>query len=91
MRLIGAYPCGVIPLFAELYGSESLSQVHGLVVDFISSAKPQLSHIIYDDSCHLVKFCRKKERMAYSAAAKKMGELKFFVDRLHIRNHVDPW
>ena len=25
---IAAWPCGVVPDFAELYGSESISQVH---------------------------------------------------------------
>ena len=94
---IGAFPCGVIPLYAELFGSESLTQVHGLVVDFIATTKVKLSTIIYDDACHMVKFCRgsdkklKINRMDYSEASKILGSLNFYVDRLHIRNHTDPW
>ena len=29
--MIAAWPCGVVPMVEELYGVESLSQVHGLL------------------------------------------------------------
>ena len=48
--LIGCFPCGTIPLFQELYGTESISQVYGNVVDWIGETKPEnLQYILYDD------------------------------------------
>ena len=32
----GAYPCGIIVLGDELYGSESISQVYGILTDWLS-------------------------------------------------------
>ena len=52
--LIGCFPCGIIPVFSELYGTESISQVYGHVVDWIGETKPKsLQYILYDDACHL--------------------------------------
>ena len=52
--LLGVSPCGVIPLFEELFGSESKSQVFALVTDFLGEVNPKkLEYLIYDDACHL--------------------------------------
>ena len=47
----GAYPCGIIVLGDELYGSESISQVYGILTDWLSSLSDQtkLKQILYDD------------------------------------------
>ena len=37
----GAYPCGIIVLGDELYGSESISQVYGILTDWLSSLSDQ--------------------------------------------------
>ena len=29
--LVGACPCGIVPLFDELYHSEGIAQVHGIL------------------------------------------------------------
>ena len=52
---LGAYTCGTVTIFDELYGSESLSQVYGILIDSLENItdKYQLNYIIYDDSCHL--------------------------------------
>ena len=39
--LIGCSPCGVIPLFEELFGSESKSQVFSHVTDFLGEVNPK--------------------------------------------------
>ena len=31
---LGIYPCGHIPLFAQLFGTENISQVYGILCDF---------------------------------------------------------
>ena len=91
--MIAAWPCGVVPMVEELYGVESLSQVHGLLCEFLDTGKDvlkDLKTIFYDDACHLIKYSQKQERMEVSDAAKRLGELEMFVDFFHIKNHIDP-
>ena len=92
--MVGAWPCGVVPFVEELYGSESLTQVHGHLCNFLDSGKEildKLETIFYDDACHMWKFMTKKERMAYSEAATRLGKLEMMVDFFHIKNHTDKF
>ena len=56
--LLGTKPCGTVILFNELYGSESMTQVHGSLVEYVKNLsddeKPKV--INYDDACHLQRF-----------------------------------
>ena len=91
--LIGAYPCGTVPLFEELYNSEGIAQVHAIVVEYLStlSDKEQLSYIIYDDACHLVQYSRNKKIAERNEITKFFSERKFVIDKFHFKNHVDAW
>ena len=64
--MVGTKPCGIVTLFDELYGSESLTQVYGMLVEHISrlpeSARRNLKDILYDDACHLKKFSENEKR-----------------------------
>ena len=55
---LGAFPCGIIVIGEELYGSEGIAQVYGLLTDFLGnmSDKSNLREILYDDMCHLKRF-----------------------------------
>ena len=87
--MVGAYPCGTIPLFDELYGVESVSQVYGILTDWIGETKPEhLSYILYDDACHLAPYGKEKSRASYSSATKTLSDLKFYVDKFHFKGHV---
>ena len=33
---VGAFPCGTIVLFDELYGSEGISQVYGIIFELLA-------------------------------------------------------
>ena len=50
---IASWPCGVVTLFAEIFGTESCSQVHGILSDFLYRNKLLLDWFLYDDACHL--------------------------------------
>jgi hypothetical protein len=56
--LVGAMPCGTVVFIDELYGSESISQVYGILLDFYSklSDNSELKILLYDDTCHLKRF-----------------------------------
>ena len=47
--------------------------------------------IIYDDACHLKKFCTNPVRSRLTKVSKNLGEMDMVVDKLHFRNHVDKW
>ena len=63
---LGAYPCGIVPLWDELFGSESISQVYGVFIEYLSElpleAREKLTDLIYDDNFHLARFGMNKER-----------------------------
>ena len=77
----------------ELYGSEGIQQVYGLLTDFFEnlSNKDALTHLLYDDQCHLKKFSENPERANLNEVTQKVAKLEKFVDKFHFRNHVDKW
>ena len=93
---LGAYPCGVVPLWDELFVSESISQVYGVFIEFLSQLQDEerlrLKDLIYDDNCHLARY-------AVNSVEKKSTEVtKFFandvrktIDKFHFVNHIDAW
>ena len=93
--LIGCSPCGVIPLFEELYGTESKSQVFSYVTDFLGEVNPQsIKYLVYDDACHLGPYAinySKSKQKTHTEATKKMAALKHVVDKLHFKGHVGSY
>ena len=89
----GAYPCGVIVLGDELYTSESISQVYGILTDFVSalSDKSKLKQILYDDMCHLKRFCDDPQRANQNEVTEVISRLSKHVDKFHFANHKDQW
>ena len=90
---VGAYPCGTIVLFDELYGSESISQVYGILIEFLARLdnKTSLEELLYDDCCHLKSYSEKEANANQNDVTKHFANLGKHVDRFHFRNHVDPW
>ena len=86
---LGAFPCGIVGLWDELYGSESISQVYSVVLEYLSSIPHKITTILYDDACHLVRYAHNQQTR--NAECKKMGEIGMYVDKFHFRNHIDPW
>ena len=72
----GVYPCGIIPLFSELYGGEGCVQTHGILSDFFDANDHEVKKLIYDDVCHLYDLSRKEELMSFSSGTKFMGQLE---------------
>ena len=91
--LIGAYPCGTVPLFDELFNSEGIAQVHGILMEYLAtvSDKEKLEFVIYDDACHLAKYSMNEKVADRNKTTKFFSERKFVIDKFHFRNHVDPW
>ena len=93
--MVETKPCGVVVLFDELFGSESLTQVYGMLVEYISrlpeSGQNSLEHILYDDACHLKKFSENPKRANLNQYTKLIASIPKHVDSFHFKNHVDKW
>lgn len=88
----GMRPCGIILFSYELFISESKSQVYGILHDVMSKQEfHDTERIIYDDACHLKKYCINPLRKDITSTSKKLSEIDMVVDKLHFRNHVDKW
>ena len=86
---LGAFPCGIVGLWDELYGSESISQVYNVVLEYLASIPHSITTILYDDACHLVRYANNESKR--NDECRKMGEIEMYVDKFHFRNHIDPW
>ena len=48
--------------------------------------------IIYDDACHIKKYCVNPVQQKVTAVSKRlMGKMAMVVEKLQFRNHVDLW
>ena len=60
---VGAFQCGTIVLFEQLYGSEGIAQVSGFLMSFFSRLglyHQKIIELLYDDNCHLEAFVNNK-------------------------------
>ena len=76
-------------LFAEIFGTESCSQIHGILSDFLYRNKLLLDWFLYDDACHLWPYAI--NNADFSEATKYLASVQMRVDKLHIKNHVGKW
>jgi hypothetical protein len=88
--LLACTPDGYIVHLAEYIGAESLPQRYFFLAE-IQAISPATIVFVHDDACHLRKFAGK--RAHESSAAKKLAfpGTVYIVDRMHMKNHVDPW
>ena len=57
-NIVGVFPCGIFVLWDELYGSESISQVYSVVLEYLPSTSHNINTILSDDACHLVRYAK---------------------------------
>ena len=56
---------------------------------FLSYCYPE--RIIYDDACHLKKYCVNSILKKLAAVTKRLGKINMVVDKLQFRNLLDLW
>ena len=56
---------------------------------FLLYCYPQ--RIIYDDACHLKKYCLNRILKKLTAVTKRLGKINMVVDKLQCRNLLDLW
>ena len=85
--------CGLILAASEIYGSESLTQVHLFLYQvFIEAGLPPPAVLAYDDGCHLSMYLLNRlGRFGRSVLAVYLlvyHKVKIVVDKFHWKNHT---
>lgn len=83
-------PCGIRISHGEMLTSESCSDVFVLLIDIFGKVPdPELLRLIaYDRSCDIHPFIARLSREGNEAASYYQN-LKFVVDRFHVKNHTE--
>ncbi|CAF1599920.1 unnamed protein product [Rotaria magnacalcarata] len=90
--IAAVYNCGFICSLYELFGCESITQIYNFLLYMYKHIENYTDIIIYDDACHLKLFINNPNNFVKDTRAKlKIDSLKIFCDKLHYRNHIDPW
>ena len=89
--LISAKPCGIIPHVDELFGCESITQVHGSIIEFLGTVsretREKLKLWMFDDMCHLKPHSEKQENREQSDVTELYADLSKAVDKFHFPGH----
>ena len=87
---VAVKPCGTVVLFDELYGSESISQVYGIMIEWLGnlSDMKNIEIVLYDDNCHLGGYSENEKRAAKNDVTKHFASLGKYIDKFHFANHV---
>ena len=81
--LIGTYPCGVVVLVDELFGSEAVSQVCGQVTEHLGKLKEDnLEVLVYDDACHLAAYAKNHVALERNPATESFSKKIFAIDKV---------
>ena len=82
-------PCGVIIDFREMFTSESPSQLFVQLLQLCDEDNTNIKYISYDRACEFTSFLTNLAKKGNPGAAKLLN-LKFLVDRFHIKGHTTP-
>ena len=88
--LFASTPDGFVVQFAEFVGAVSLGQRHFFLADLFEAA-PEIDIVIHDDACHLRKCAASRASKSPLARSLAYPQVKYVVDRFHLKGHVDHW
>ena len=82
--------CGTVILVDELYGCESISQVYGIMIEWLSNLSDlkSITIMLYDDNCHLGEYSENKERAMKNEATQQFASIGKYIDKFHLKNHI---
>ena len=88
--LVGVSHDGCIIHLQDFAGAESLSQRYFFLANIMQEV-PTVESVVHDDACHLRKYADARATSSTFAAKLTSQNIKYVVDWLHFRGHVDPW
>jgi len=82
--------CGLFLKLSEIFGSESLTQVHDFLFQAYRVDKIQPPKVlVYDDACHLKRFLINRPTSQLSRWL--LSKMVVYCDRFHFPNHKSEW
>ena len=81
---------GIIVLFREIFGCESLSQRYLMIAELVERY-PEITWIVHDDACHVHKFTAARADASDVAARLAPPNIRYVCDVFHMSGHVDKW
>lgn len=94
--LVIATDCQVIIGFEEILRSESRKQVLQALSNLYTISPTLTKIVVYDAGCLLAKFVRsnfenesKRNQYNNTMGLQMLKQVRFFVDRFHLTNHID--
>lgn len=57
----------------------------------IYSSYSNVEFVVYDDACHLKKYCINPVRSGLSVTAALIAQKNIVVDKMHFKGHIDGW
>ena len=81
---------GIIVVFREMYGCESLSQRYVMLSDLLERY-PECTMVVHDDACHLHKFAAARASWSPQSTRLAPPQVRYVCDPFHMAGHVDPW
>lgn len=88
--LIATTSNGMIVHAKEFVGAESIPQRYFFVAELVDQAS-EVSVLVHDDACHLRRFAAKRSGHSELAARLAYPSIRYVVDKMHAKGHVDPW
>jgi hypothetical protein len=88
--LLTVYNCGIVCGYREICSSESLTQVSIFLLDILQHSESTCNYLIYDNACSLQHFLKLRKIETLSPRGAILQSMTFIIDRLHIKNHVNP-
>lgn len=79
-------PCGTVCNISACAGRESATQVFGLLGQV--RARRALRFVVYDTSCMLARFIRRRARRPSTSTTAQLAECRYVLDRFHRGNHT---
>ena len=87
---VAVKPCGTVILVDELYGCESISQVYGIMIEWLSNLSDlkSITIMLYDDNCHLGEYSENEKRANRNEVTKQFASIGKYIDKFHLKNHI---
>ena len=81
---------GVIVHAKEFVGAESIPQRYFFIAEIVVHAQ-ELLVLVHDDACHLRRFAAKRQGQSDIATRLAYPSIKYIIDKMHAKGHVDTW
>lgn len=94
--LVSCKPCGICPHWDELFGSESITQVYGSIIEYYGNlphnVREKIKIWFFDDMCHLSPHSANPKQAELNDITRQFAGIVKAVDNFHFKKgHKGKW